>query len=252
MLELDLAGRIGALELNVRAAVAPGECLAVAGPSGAGKTTLLRMVAGLRRPDSGRVRCGDEMWLDTSTGACTPPERRRIGYLFQDYALFAHLSLWRNVAYGMDGVARGERRARAVALLDRFGLGARAGERPGALSGGERQRVALARALARRPRALLLDEPLSALDARTRAAATRELSTLLTELDAPTLLVSHDFGEAALLADRVLVIDAGRVVQAGTPAELVAAPASSFVADFTGAVVLYGRAHRGEHGLTAL
>lgn len=250
MLELDLAGRIGALELDVSAAVAPGECLAVAGPSGAGKTTLLRMVAGLRRPDSGCVRCGDEVWLDTSTGACAPPERRHLGYLFQDYALFAHLSLWRNVAYGMDGLARGERRARAVALLDRFGLGARADERPGALSGGERQRVALARALARRPRALLLDEPLSALDARTRAAATRELSTLLAELDVPTLLVSHDFGEAALLADRVAVIDAGRVVQAGTPAELVAAPASSFVADLTGAVVLYGRARSAQHGLT--
>ena len=250
MLAVEVRTTVGALDLDVRLEARAGECLAVAGPSGAGKTTLLRIAAGLRGAAHGRVECGDEVWLDTSAGVCIEPERRRIGFLFQDYALFPNLSLWRNVAFGMDGVARGQRRARAVALLDRFGLAGRADSRPNALSGGERQRVALARALARRPRALLLDEPLSALDTRTRARATRELTALMSEAKVPTLLVTHDFGEAALLADRVAVIDDGRVVQAGTAAELAGTPASAFVADFTGAVVLHGTARRGDRGLT--
>ena len=250
MLALDVQTTVGALGLDVRVEVEAGECLAVAGPSGAGKTTLLRIAAGLTGADHGRVECGGEVWLDTATGTSLAPERRRVGYLFQDHALFGNLSLWRNVAFGMDGVARGQRRERAVALLDRFGMAARADSRPGALSGGERQRVALARALARRPRALLLDEPLSALDSRTRAGATRELGALMGEAEAPALLVTHDFGEAALLADRVAVIDEGRVIQTGTPAQLAGVPASAFVADFTGAVVLHGVARRGDGGLT--
>ena len=252
MLALDIQTTVGPLDLDVQVQVATGECLAVAGPSGAGKTTLLRIAAGLRGSDRGTVECGGEVWLDTSRGVSLAPERRRVGFLFQDYALFGNLSVWRNVAFGMEGVVRGQRRERAVALLDRFGMAARADARPGALSGGERQRVALARALARRPRALLLDEPLSALDSRTRAGATRELAALMGEAEVPALLVTHDFGEAALLADRVAVIDDGRVVQAGTPAELVGAPASAFVADFTGAVVLHGMARRGEAGLTGV
>ena len=176
-----------------------------------------------------------------------PPERRRCGYVFQDYALFGRMSAWRNVAYGMPG---GDRRERALALLDRFGLSARAEARPGALSGGERQRVAVARALAREPRVLLLDEPLSALDPRTRASAARELIAVLRDAGVPTLLVTHDFAEAALLGDRVGVLDHGRVVQLGTAAELSARPASAFVADFTGAVVLTGTASAGPDGLT--
>ncbi len=252
MLALDVRATVGALDLDVQVEVDSGECVAVAGPSGAGKTTLLRIAAGLRGADRGRVECGGEVWVDTSTGLFLAPERRRVGYLFQDHALFPHLSLWRNVAFGIDGMARAQRRRRAVALLDRFGMAARADCRPGALSGGERQRVALARALARRPRALLLDEPLSALDPRTRAGATRELGALMGEAEVPALLVTHDFEEAALLADRVAVIDQGRVVQTGTAAELAGVPASAFVADFTGAVVLQGVARRGGGGLTAV
>ncbi|MDQ1741626.1 MAG: molybdate transport system ATP-binding protein, partial [Pseudonocardiales bacterium] len=145
---------------------------------------------------------------------------------------------------------RSERRRRALELLDRFGVAHLADARPRTLSGGERQRVALARALARRPAALLLDEPLSALDARTRASAGRELGAVLRETGVPALLVTHDFTEAALLGDRVGVIDRGRVIQQGTAAELAAEPASAFVADFTGAVVLTGTAHSGEDGLT--
>ena len=232
--------------LAVALEVAEGECLALAGPSGAGKTTVLQTVAGLFRPERGLVSCGD-VWLDTGRGVDLAPERRRCGYVFQDYALFGHLSAWRNVAYGISGK---DRRARAHELLERFGLSERASARPAQLSGGERQRVALARALAREPRVLLLDEPLSALDPRTRAAAARELIAVLAEAGVPTLLVTHDFAEAALLGDRVGVIDGGAIVQLGPAAELSARPASAFVADFTGAVVLTGVASPGPDGLT--
>jgi molybdate transport system ATP-binding protein len=233
--------------LSLALEVGAGECVALAGPSGAGKTTVLQAVAGLFEPEQGFVAAGSGVWLDTASGVCVPPERRRCGYVFQDYALFGHLSAWRNVAYGIHG---GERRKRAYAYLERFGLTARAEAKPAELSGGERQRVALARALARGPEVLLLDEPLSALDPRTRAAATRELLAVLHETRIPSLLVTHDFAEAAQFGDRVGVLDEGAVVQLGPPAELSARPASAFVADFTGAVVLTGVASGGPDGLT--
>lgn len=251
-MSLDLEARtaLGGFALDVALSVASGRCLALAGPSGAGKTSVLRVAAGLVRPREGRVRCGERLWLDTARGVDVPPEERALGYVFQDYALFPHLRAWQNVAYGLRGVARGERRRQALALLERFGVAHRADARPQTLSGGERQRVALARALARRPAALLLDEPLSALDARSRASAARELAGALRDAAVPTLLVTHDFAEAALLGDRVGVIDDGRVVQEGTASELAAAPVSAFVADFTGAVVLTGLARPGADGLT--
>ncbi|MEA2440258.1 MAG: molybdate transport system ATP-binding protein [Thermoleophilaceae bacterium] len=247
MLRAELETRVGALEVELELDVAPGETLALAGPSGAGKTSVLRAVAGLLRPRRGRVVCDDEVWLDTASRVDVPPERRGCGYLFQEYALFPHLSAWRNVAYGLP---RERRRERAHELLERFGLGGRADATPRDLSGGERQRVALARALAREPRALLLDEPLSALDSRTRGRASRELAAALRAAGVPALLVTHDFGEAALLGDRVAVIDEGRVVQEGSARELAAAPTSPFVADLTGAVVLTGDASPGSDGLT--
>jgi molybdate transport system ATP-binding protein len=250
MLSLALETCVGTVELELALDVAAGSCLALAGPSGAGKTSVLRVVAGLLTPADGRVACDEETWLDTAAGVDVAPERRRCGYVFQDYALFGHLSAWRNVAYGMRGVPRARRRAEALALLERFSVDALADARPGTLSGGERQRVALARALAARPRALLLDEPLAALDARSAAAAGRELAGLLQELRVPALLVTHDFEEAALLGDEVAVLDAGRIVQRGSAAALAAAPASAFVADFTGAVVLRGHARRDTEGLT--
>ena len=169
MLHVELGTRLGALELDVSLRRGRRECLALAGPSGAGKTSILRVVAGLLRPERGVVRCGDETWLDTATGRDLAPDLRRCGYLFQDHALFPHLSAWRNVAYPLRELPRGERRTRAIDLLGRFGMERLADARPGTLSGGERQRVALARALARRPEVLLLDEPLAALDSRTRA-----------------------------------------------------------------------------------
>jgi molybdate transport system ATP-binding protein len=248
-LSLAASTRVGALQLDVALAVAAGECLALAGPSGAGKTSVLRVVAGLLDPARGRVECGGEVWLDTERGVRVPAERRRCGYLFQEYALFGHLSAWRNVAYGLHETPRTTREPRARELLERFGLGDRADARPATLSGGERQRVALARALARRPAALLLDEPLSALDARTRAAAARQLAAVIRDAAVPVLLVTHDFTEAALLADRIAVMDGGRVLQEGSASALAAAPASAFVADFSGAVVLTGEARRGTNGV---
>jgi molybdate transport system ATP-binding protein len=247
VLRAELATPVGALRLDLELSVEPGECLALAGPSGAGKTSVLRAIAGLLTPRSGRVTCGGETWLDTEARLHLPPERRGCGYVFQEYALFPHLTAWRNVGYSLP---REHRRGRALELLERFGLGDRAEARPHELSGGERQRVALARALARRPRALLLDEPLSALDARTRAHASRALAATLRDAGVPALLVTHDFGEASLLGDRVAVLDAGRIVQEGLARDLAAAPASAFVADLTGAVVLTGSARPGGDGLT--
>lgn len=249
-LHVEAALRLGEFDLDLSFECAEGECLALAGPSGAGKSTALRVVAGLQRPDRGRVSCGEMTWFDSAGGIDLQPERRRCGYLFQDHALFGHLSAAENVAYGMGDVPRGERRARALDLLARFGVERLAEARPARLSGGERQRVALARALARRPHALLFDEPLSALDPRSRAQAARELAALVREANVPVLLVTHDFTEAATLADRIAVIDDGRVVQAGDANLLAAQPASAFVADFTGAVVLSGVAHGVSAGLT--
>jgi molybdate transport system ATP-binding protein len=244
LLRVEARTAVGTVALDVALEVAAGECLALCGPSGAGKTSVLRVVAGLLRPGDGRVECDGEVWL--GPGVYVAPERRRVGYVPQDLALFGHLSAWRNVAFALRG---GGRRERAVELLERFGLGARADARPSELSGGERQRVAVARALARSPRVLLLDEPLGALDVRSRARAGRELRSALREAGVPALFVTHDFPEAALLGDRVAVLDAGRVVQEGDPARLAVAPASAFVADLVGAVVLHGSASAGE-GLT--
>jgi molybdate transport system ATP-binding protein len=226
--------------------------VALAGPSGAGKTSILRMVAGTHTPLAGLVRFGEETWFDGELGVSVPPERRRCGYVPQDHALFPHLPAWRNVAYGIRSTTRGDRRARALALLERFGLAERAHARPAELSGGERQRVALARALAIEPRVLLLDEPLAALDTRTRAAATRELGAVLADAEMPAIVVTHDFHEAALLGQRVAIIDRGHVLQQGSAERLAAAPASAFVAEFTGSVVLTGRARQDPGALTVI
>jgi ABC-type sulfate/molybdate transport systems ATPase subunit len=224
--------------------VSRGETLALVGPSGAGKTTTLRVVAGLLRPQSGSVTIDETVLLDTERGRDVPPEQRRIGYLFQEYALFPHLDVLGNVRFG----ARD--RSRVNDLLERFRIGHLARVRVSELSGGERQRVALARALARDPAVLLLDEPLSALDAHTRAGVRAELFELLHSLALPTLLVTHDFEDAATLADRVGVISDGRILQLGSPMELVSVPVDPFVATFTGAMVLGGRAVGSRRGLT--
>jgi molybdate transport system ATP-binding protein len=238
--------------LHASLAVPPTGRVALVGPSGAGKTTLLRVIAGLRRPASGSVRLGDEVWLDTAEGRDVPPERRRCGFLFQGYALFPHLSVWRNVAYGLRGVSRAGRRRRAEELLDRFDMAGLREASPRELSGGERQRVALARALAPEPRALLLDEPLSALDPQSRSGAVRELTGILERVGVPTLIVTHDFSEAALLAERVAVLERGEIVQEGSASEIASRPRSAFVAGLAGASVLTGRVIAGPPGVTAV
>lgn len=252
MLRAELADTIGDIELEVSLHVDAGRCLALAGPSGAGKTTTLRLIAGTATPARGRVLCGERVWIDTERRIDTPPEGRRCGYVFQDYALFPHLCAWRNVAYGLGDIPRSQRRTRALELLERLGLADRAEARPATMSGGERQRVALARALARRGDVLLLDEPLSALDTRTRADASVAVAEILRESEAPAILVTHDFAEAALLGDEVAVMDRGHIVQQGTASSLAAAPGTAFVANFAGAVVLTGIARPAADGLTTV
>ncbi len=218
--------------------------LALVGPSGAGKSTVLNAIAGLVKPAAGRISCGDETWFDAERGVFVLPERRRVGLVFQDYALFPHLTVRQNVEYA--------RRRPADEYLERFRIGHLEDARPGSLSGGERQRVALARALARDPQVLLLDEPLAALDAHTRIDVRAELQQLLAGLEIPTLLVTHDFEDAAALADQVGVIIEGRIRQTGTPADLVAQPADPFVASFTGANLLHGERGVTGAGTTAI
>jgi molybdate transport system ATP-binding protein len=240
-LTLDIAVVLRTLRLDLALEVGR-ETVALVGPSGAGKTTVLRAIAGLVRPDRGRITLGPAVWLDTERRINRPPEERPVGYVFQDYALFPHLSVRKNVAFG--GVERVDE------LLERFAIEQLAGSRPAEISGGERQRVALARALAREPAVLLLDEPLSALDAHTRNAVRAELQELLREVRLPTLLVTHDFEDAAALADRIGVVLDGKLLQMGTAAELVLEPADPFVASLTGSVLLPGRARAGPDGLT--
>jgi len=235
-------------ELGLEFEAVAGTPLALVGRSGSGKTSMLRAIAGLLSPEEGRVGLGDSVWLDTGRGVDLVPERRGCGFLFQDYALFPRMNAWRNVAYGMGG-SRRERRGAALAMLERFGVAGLAEARPATMSGGERQRVALARALAARPSVLLLDEPLSALDSTTRREAIGELRAVFAETATPVVLVTHSFEEAAVLAGELVVIDAGREVQRGSAAAISAAPASAFVADFAGAVVLRGEAS-GEGDLT--
>ncbi|MBI2947511.1 MAG: ABC transporter ATP-binding protein [Verrucomicrobia bacterium] len=200
------------------------------GASGAGKTTVLRCLAGLERPDSGVIRCGDEYWFDASASLFLPPQRRNIGSLSQDYALFPHLTVERNIAYGLRRSPATERFTRVsevVRLLDLAGLERRL---PRQLSGGQQQRVALARAVVRRPRLLLLDEPLSALDSPTRLRLRGELRRLLLQLGIPTLVVTHDRFEALALGDDLVVIDNGAIVQSGPVQEVFSRPANLAVA----------------------
>lgn len=203
---------------------------ALMGASGSGKTTTLRVLAGLERPDHGMITFAGETWCETSQKLCRPPQQRGVGLLFQDYALFPHLNVLQNVGFGLTGQRPGERAERVGRLLDLLQLRGLERRYPQELSGGQQQRVALARTVAPRPRLLLLDEPLSALDWPTR----RELRSLLREFlksqGIPTVLVTHDPHDVLALADRVVVLEAGRVLQAGDVPEVFERPASQQVA----------------------
>jgi molybdate transport system ATP-binding protein len=228
MLELDLEARVGPLALRARLSIGNGP-LALVGPNGAGKTSLLRALLGVR-PARGTIALDGAALLDTARGIDLPPERRRLGYLPQHAALFPHLTVIANVEFGMP--RQPGRLERALGLLESLEVGHLASRRTTALSGGERQRVALARALAAEPKALLLDEPLAALDAGARRQVRDFLAARLRALALPALVITHDAADACALADRIAVLEQGALTQIGTPAELRAAPATQFVADF--------------------
>ncbi len=262
-LEADFRIRRGDFELDLELRADPGEVVALLGPNGAGKSTALRAVAGLVAIDEGHITLlgggeagdGGTVVLDRAgegegDDVFVAPERRRVGMVFQDHLLFPHLSVVQNVAFGLRAAGAPRRAARSAALeaLERLGVAGLAQRRPTTLSGGQAQRVALARALVTNPRVLLLDEPLAALDAGTRDEVRRELRRVLGETHGVRLLVTHDPVDAYVLADRVVVLEEGRVVQAGTLAEVAARPRSRYVADLVGMNLIEGEVVAGPTG----
>lgn len=242
---MSTAGAAVALELEVEQTLpmplsgslrcGPGELVALVGPSGAGKTSMMRVLAGLMRPERARVVVGQEVWCDTAQGIFVPPQRRHVGLVFQNYALMPHLSALGNVALSLLHLPSAERAVQARRWLDHVGLTQeQQSRRPSQLSGGQQQRVAVARALAREPRLMLLDEPFSAVDQMNRQGLYRLLADLRRELSVPIVLVTHDLNEARMLADRLVVMDAGQVLQQGTPASIHNAPRNARVADLVG------------------
>src|SRR5437762_1554512 len=247
MLKAQVAVRLGALDLDVAIEAPAGEIVAVLGPNGAGKTTLLRALSGLVPLNAGRVALDDVVLEDVARDIHLPPERRPIGVVFQDYLLFPHLSVLENVAFGLRarGVAAREARVAAASWLDRLGVADYAQARPQTLSGGQAQRVALARALAVDPRLLLLDEPLAALDASSRGAVRRDLKRHLASFAGIRIVITHDPLEAVALADRLVIVERGRVVQTGSAAEVTQRPRSRYVADLVGVNLFRGVATAG-------
>ena len=242
-LVVDGSVRRGDFTLDLHLRVEPGEVLGVLGPNGAGKTTLLRTLAGLEALSDGTIGLGDLVLDDASRDTFVPPERRPVGLVFQSYRLFPHLDVLDNIAFASRSRGASRRASRAVAApwLERLELTGLATRRPGQISGGQAQRVALARALAAEPGLLLLDEPLAALDARTRLTVRAELRRHLSQFAGPVLVVTHDPLEAMVMADRLLVLEHGRVVQQGSPAHVAARPATEYVARLVGLNLYAGR-----------
>ena len=233
-LAVEVRARRGTFALDACFEAPPG-ITALFGPSGAGKTLTLRCVAGLERPDAGRIALGERVLVDRAAGVEVPPRLRAIGYVFQQYALFPHLDVLDNVAYGLGALPRGERRARARELLARVGLEGYETRRPRELSGGEQQRVAVARALATEPGLLLLDEPFAALDRRVRTRLRAELRRLHDQTGTPMLLVTHDLAEVRQLAEHLVLLEGGRVLRAGPRDEVLRDPGSAAAAELLAA-----------------
>ncbi|MEP7199847.1 MAG: ABC transporter ATP-binding protein, partial [Chloroflexota bacterium] len=249
MLDIVIGRSIGKFTLDVRLR-AKRELVVLFGRSGAGKTLTLRAVAGLFQPARGRIALGERVLFDATANVNLPPQARRIGYVPQSYALFPHMTAAQNVAYALRGFARRDSERRVAEMLSLVELQGFEQRRPGQLSGGQQQRVALARALAGRPDALLLDEPLSALDAPTRADLRRNLRELQARFEIPVLFVTHDLAEAYFMADRIAVYDEGRVWQLDTPSEVLRRPATRRVAQLMGVKNIFdgqvvSRAHDG-------
>jgi molybdate transport system ATP-binding protein len=240
----DVHADVGDFHLDIGFTASAGEIVALLGPNGAGKTSLLRALAGLLPIARGRLVLNQVVLEDPGRGIRMPTERRPIGVVFQDYLLFPHLSVIDNVAFGLRsrGMAKPAARARARQWLERVGLEQLGDRKPAALSGGQAQRVALARALASEPALLLLDEPMAALDASTRVSLRRELRRQLAAFDGIRLLVTHDPVEAMAMADRLLILEQGRVLQSGSPADVTQHPRSRYVADLVGVNLFRGRA----------
>jgi molybdate transport system ATP-binding protein len=224
----------GPIRLDVEFSCDAGHVLAIFGPSGSGKTTILRAIAGLALPAHGRVQSGADTWTDTAAGVFWPPHRRAVGFVFQEYALFPHLTALGNVTTALGHLPRAQRRARAAELLDAVHLGAHVSKRPRELSGGERQRVALARALAREPAVLLLDEPFAAVDRAVRRRLQSEVDVLRRTLQVPLILVTHDFEDVVRLATHVLMLDNGRAVAYGALSAIMSRPDLSWLHDAVG------------------
>jgi molybdate transport system ATP-binding protein len=242
VLRADLAKRRGKFNLQVFLEAEAASTLVLVGESGSGKTTVLRLLAGLLDPDGGQVMVEGNTWFDSASKAVLPAWRRPVGYVAQDYALFPHLSVFDNVAFGLRalGVSRGSIRARVGGVLERFRINGLAAHRPGELSGGQQQRVALARALVLEPRLLLLDEPLAALDQKTRREVRQELRHLLSDLTSVTVLVTHNPVEALVFGDRVAVMENGKAEQVGSREDLLRHPRSSHIAEFMGVNLVQG------------
>jgi len=253
LLDVDIAFRYPSgpgIECRWQDPVDEARVTVLLGSSGSGKTTVLRCLAGLERPQGGHVRFGDRVWVDAARGVHLAPDRRDVGVLFQEYALFPHLTVEQNVAFGARGLARGAASQRIAELLDVFRLRGLEGRRPRQLSGGQQQRVALARAMFRRPRLLLLDEPLAALDRPTGDEVREELRALIRALAIPTYIVSHDRADALALADRTVLLDEGRIIQSGATQAVFDAPGTPAAARLVGVdTILLGRIASVEHGL---
>jgi molybdate transport system ATP-binding protein len=248
MLQVDLETHLNTFHLSLSFSAEPGKTIVLLGESGSGKTTILRLLAGLLHPQRGRISLGETLYFDSETHIAVPPQERPFGYVFQDYVLFPHLSVFDNIAFGLHAqhLPRQLVRQRVGAALEQVRLSGFDQRRPAQLSGGQQQRVAIARALALQPALLLLDEPLSALDVQTRREVRHELHRILAEVGITTILVTHQYLEALVFGQQILVLDAGKVIQRGEQRDLLTYPRSSYIAELIGVNFFRGHIVRQE------